>query len=371
MSIRVQVGNRVVEFPDGTSEQEMRAALESLPSEPAVSHERAEARPVATGGGRGTGLDVRKSNQWARDNAPTIGAALATTATGGGALPLMLAAGAGGAIGSALRGDDLETIATEGGTQALIQGGFSALRPVTNWVARGLMKGTVPKNIAKDYQGQVDIPREMLDRGAVPGIPASARRMSRLSNAANAERDAAAATVPPMPRRRVIEGLRPLHATAVAGREPEMAASVLEQMRTSARNIGPTPMSGPEALVRKGIKQNIGNAAVRSADPRTAAFGSQIQDAERAAIVSHLRETPRMATALDESQALMAIDEVMKDAALGNPVTRMRIGGPAAASLTPAGLATTAHGVNAAGQTLNPDVIRALMMLFNQRSPEE
>lgn len=336
------------------------------------SHEPAEARPIATGGGRGTGLDVRKSDAWLKANAPTIGATLATVATGGGSLPLsMLAAAGGGAAGSGLRGDDAGEVLTQGAIQGGLEGAGGLAVRGGSALARGLMKGTVPKNIAKEFQGQVDIPREMLERGAFPGVPASARRMSGLSTAANNELAAAAQAVPAMPRRKVIEGLRPLHAEAMAGREPEMAAEVLEQMRTSARDIGPTPMSGPEALIRKGIKQNIGNAAVRSARPQTAAFGSQIQDAERGAILSHLRETPRMASALDESQTLMAIDQVMKDAALSNPVTRARIGGATAASLSPVGLGATAHAVNQGSKLADPQLIRALMMLLSDRSGQD
>lgn len=370
MPIRVSVGNRTVEFPDGTSEQEMRAALEQLPSEPAVSHDN-RVRPIATGGGRGTGLDVRKSTQWARDNAPTIGAALATTATGGGVLPLIAAAGAGGAAGSALRGDDASTIATEGATQAAIQGGFTALRPIASWVGRGLMKGTVPKNIAKDYQGQVDIPKEMLERGVFPGVPQSAARVARQSSAANAELRAAADTVPVMPRRKIIDGLRPLYREAVTAKEPEIAADMMKYMKTKWRDIGPEGLSGAGQLARKTVKQRQGSAALHAGSAKEAAVIPQAADAERAAIAAHMRETGRAATALDESQALKAIDEVMKDAALGNPITRMRIGGPTAVALTPAGLGATAHAVDKAGQALTPDTVRALMTLFNQRSPEE
>lgn len=360
MPIRVQVGNRIVEFPDGTPEQDMRAALESIPSEPAVSHgAEAEARPIATGGGRGTGLDVRKSNTWARNNAPAIGATLATVATGGGALPMIGAAAMGGAGGSLLRGDDLGTAATQGAIQGGIQGAAPLIARGGQAIARGLMKGTVPKGIAKDFQGQVDIPREMLNRGVFPGVPQSAARVGRASAAANAERDAAAQVVPPMPRGKVLSGLRPIHAEAMRGREPDLAEAALQHMRKSARDIGPTPMSGADALVRKDIKQRVGDAAINNPN---APFGKQLQDAERAAIVSHLRETPRMARALDESQALMAIDRVMKDASLGNPITRMRIGGPTAMALTPAGLSATAHGINQGSRLIDPRILRAMQI---------
>ena len=299
----------------------------------------------------------------AKANAPLIGGLIGAGITGGASLPVQaLAAGAGGAIGGGVRGDGMAGAlmqgAKEGATQ-LIGGG---LVKAGGAVARGLMKGTVPKNIAKDFQGQVDIPREMLDRGVFPGSARSAKRVEGLSTAANAERDAAAATVPNLSRSKVIAGLRPMHAKGVSGKVPEMSEATLEQMRKSAREIGSEGLDGPGALARKDIKQAQGSAALNSSDPRSAAFGSQLADAERGAIVSHLRDTPRMAKALDESQALMAIDQVMKDAALSNLVTRARIGGVAAASMSPIGLGATAHAVNQGRHVLEPQLLRAIQI---------
>jgi hypothetical protein len=338
-----------------------------------MSHDEPAPAPlVSTGGGRGTGLDVRKSNQWAKDNAGAIGASLAVAAGPAGVIASPLLAMGGGVGGGLLRGDSAGEATVEGIKQGGYQVAGNAVGAGANIIARGLMKGTVPKGIAKDFQGQVDIPKEMLDRGVFPGVPASARRVTGLSKAANVEREAAASTVPPMPRSKVIEGLRPVHREAVRGREPDLAQATLEHMRKSARDIGPTPMDGPDALIRKDIKQRVGDSAINNPN---APFGKQLQDAERGAIVSHLRETPRMATALDESQTLMAIDQVMKDAQLGNPITRMRIGGPTAVALTPAGFGATAHAVNQGGKlaskAMNPNVLRLLDMIMTQGSHQQ
>ena len=340
-----------------------------------VSHEKqaeAPARPIATGGGRGTGLDVRKSGQWLHDNAPAIGATMATLPMGGsgGLVPLVLAAAGGGAAGSALRGDDPATIATQGAIQGGIEGAGGLAVKGGRMMAHGLMRGTVPKNIAKDFS-DVDIAGTMLDRGVVPGSARSARRVEGMSRIANAERDAAAATVPAMHRRKVIEGLRPLHAKGAQGRVPEMSEATLEQMRKSAREIGPEGLSGPQVLARKDIKQAQGRAALNASDPRAAAFGSQLADAERGALVSHIRETPRAAKALDESQAMMAIDQVMRDAAHSNPVTRARVGGMTAAAMSPMGLGLTAHGVNQGRKILDPRTLRLLDMIMSQGSHRE
>lgn len=306
-----------------------------------------------------------------KENAPMIGGAAGALLTGGASLPLQaLAAGAGGAAGSLARGDDLATAgsqgAWEGGTQALgglaVKGGKA--------IARGFMRGAVPKNIAKNFE-DVDIGQEMLDRGVVPGSARSAKRVSGMSAAANAERDAAAQTVPNMSRRKIIEGIRPIHQKATKGKALEMSEDARDYMRQSAREVGPKGLQGDEALARKDIKQTQATAALNSGNARSAASIPDLANAERGAIVSHLRETPRMATALNESQALMAIDQVMKDAAHSNVVTRGRIGGLTAASLAPIGLGVTAHGLNQGAKVFDPQVVRLLSLIMGGGSHEQ
>lgn len=301
-----------------------------------------------------------------KENAPLVGGAIGAMMTGGASLPVQVAAAAGGGgLASLLRGDSasdaLSNGLIEGGTQGV--GGLAV--KAGKGIARGLMKGTVPKNISKDFSGQVDIHGEMLKRGAFPGVPASKQRFDRLSTAANTERDAAAATVPVMPRSKVIAGLRPEHAEAVRGKSSQLKAATLDHMRTSAREIGPDGLSGPEALTRKDIQQRLSSAAINN--PSTAAVAPQLHNAERAAIVSHLRETPRMGAALDESQALMAIKQVMEDATHSNPVTRARIGGVTAAAMSPIGLGVTAHGVNQGAKALSPQMLRALQLAMQEQ----
>lgn len=299
----------------------------------------------------------------ALSNAPTAGAML------GGLLGGVPGAAIGGTGGALLRGDSLTNAMLEGGKQGALELGGGLVVKGLGKIARGFMKGTVPKNIAKEYD-QVDIPQEMLDRGVFPGSARSAKRVSGLSKAANAERDAAAQTVPAMPRRKVVAGLRPLHVEAVAAKEPEIAGDMLAYMRKSARDIGPEGLSGPEALARKTVKQRQGRAALNAGNSKEAAVLPQAAEAERSAITSHLRETPRMATALNESQALMAIDDVMKDAALSNPVTRARIGGLTAASMSPLGLGASAHAINQGSRLFNPQVVRMLDLIMRSGAHE-
>lgn len=295
-----------------------------------------------------------------KDNAPTLAAATAAYLTGGASIPVQMLAAGTAAGGAALaRGDDPRTALKQGAFEGTLQGGGALAVKGGRAVAHGLMKGTVPKNIGKEFDN-VDVAQEMLDRRVVPGLRVSQNRVARQSAAANAEREAAAQTVPTMPRSKVVAGLRPIHAEAVAGKEPKLSEAALEFMRESARNIGPEGLTGPQALARKDIKQRLSSAAINN--PDTAAIAPQLNDAERAAIVSHLRETPRMATGLDESQKLMAIDEVMKDAAHSNPITRARIGGIPAALSSPIGLGVTAHAMNQGSRVVDPQILRAIQI---------
>lgn len=356
MPIKVQVGSQIVEFPDGTPEAEMLAALEQLPQTPAASHTAPEPTP-----------EHPHARTWrlVKKNAPAIAAAAATAAVpalGAYTIPAQLVtAGGAGYLGARVRGDERGDAAVEGIKQAGLQGSGEVLSRALGALANATMRGGIPKNIQSDFGGK-DIAQKALDTGAVPGVASSARRVSRLSGEANQARDAAAKIVPPMSRSKVIEGLRPIHREAVTAREPQLADDVLTYMRDSARNIGPKPMSGAEQLARKSVKQREGKAALTAANPRTAAVTPQLADAERSAIMAHLRQTPEMAKALDDSQGLMGLDRWMKDAETTSMLMRARQSLPSAL-LSPTGLAVTAHGINAGSKVVSPQMLRALELM--------
>lgn len=322
--------------------------------------------PRQPAAGRGTSLDVQKSNRWASTHAPEIGAGLAVAAGPAGWLPGIGMAMAGGSTFAALRGDSLPDAVKEGGKQALLEGGGRAIVGIGQRVlAPWLMKGAVPPHIAKEFD-DVDIPRAMLDRGVLPGSAQSAERVAAQSTVAQAERTAAAQTVPTMSRPKIINGLRPVHREAVVAKESKIADDVLNYMRTTFKDIGPNGLDGAGMLARKTVKQRQGGAAI--GDPTSAAVIPQVTNAERRAIMSHLRETPRMATALDESQTMMAIDAVMQHAKHGNALNRSRIGGlMGAASSSPGGLGATAHAVNQGANAFNPQTVRLLELLMGSR----
>jgi hypothetical protein len=383
MPIRVEVNGRIVEFPDGTPEQEMLAALAQLP-DPVASHEPAPPKDYAKFGpmqGMMRDQDERDS-RGGLEHAPMIGGSI------GAALGNVPGAVIGGAAGTlvrdlarANRGDPntpttalgaAQNVGTEGAIQGALEGGGRLVGKGLGAIGHGLMRGTVPKNIAKDF-ADVDIAGALLKRGAVPGSASSARRIEGLSRIANAERDAAAATVAPMTSIRALEDVRPIYQKAKLAGKPERASDVLDYAKQTIKELGGGPIpsvTGPQALARKDILQAEGKAALNASNPRQAALTPQLADAERSAIVSHLRANPRMNQALNESQTMMALDQVMKDAAHSNPVTRARVGGLTAASLSPIALGATAHAVNQGSKVVQPDVARLLMMLMNQRSTE-
>jgi len=121
--------------PAGLDEAGFNAFLDSEVAKEEAAY---RPKPVATGGGRGTGLDVRKSDAWAKANAPVIGGSIAAL-SGGSSLPLsaLLAAG-GGAGGSLLRGDTPEQALTEGAIQGVIEGGGGLASKVLSKGARKL-----------------------------------------------------------------------------------------------------------------------------------------------------------------------------------------------------------------------------------------
>jgi hypothetical protein len=316
------------------------------------------------------------------DALPTMGG-MAGSIAGGKSTPVGMAlSGLGGAAGESLRQianvargrmesvpdtpmGQLRQIATEGAKQ----GGLEALGRgavgLTKRVARATMQGAIPKAIAKEFD-TVNLPQEMLDRGALPGSSRSARRISGLSQAANTERTAAAQTVPPMRWPQAAKGHIALYDDAVRAGKPDRASRVVADARKIRQEL-PTGLDGPGQLARKDILQQEGKAAVNAANPKTAALMPQLANAERKSIVEGLRKTPRMAKALDESQTLMAIDAIMKDASHSNPLTRLRSGGVASAMISPIGASATAHALNQGSRVVSPQALRLLSLIMGSQ----
>ena len=139
MPIRVQVGGRVVEFPDGTDEATMAKALQSLPKETPAA-----AAPQPQHGGGFV------------DALPTVMGTAFSLAGGSKALPTGVAmAGLGGAFGEGLRqitravqgqwdqvpdsiGGQFSKMGREAAGQAVMEGGGRALAGIVKPVAKGV-----------------------------------------------------------------------------------------------------------------------------------------------------------------------------------------------------------------------------------------
>jgi hypothetical protein len=310
-------------------------------------------RDQAEGGVHGRGL-------------PEAAASAAALASGGGLILPAIAAGGAGFLGARLRGDSRDDAAFEGGVQGALQGIGGGLVRIGGAAARGLMRGGIPKNIQADFGGR-EVAQEALDTGAIPGSARSAGRIARLSNEANTARDAAATTVPTLSGRKIIDGLRKLHGEAVAAKMPERAAAIAERAGEIRREVG-TGLDGPAMLARKGIQE--GKAAMKAPNSKMAGLDSQLADAERDAVMSHLRETPEMAKALNLSQRRMGLDRFMQDSLNSNMITRMG-GGLASMARSPMGLGIAAHGVNQGSKLADPNLIRALLAILSERSNEQ
>lgn len=350
----------------GESEADIAAVIQRLsasqPDQPAPPKDYAKFGPMQSlmrdqdeGGVHGRGL-------------PEAMAGAAAVATGGGIVLPAIAAGGAGYLGARLRGDPRGDAAFTGAAQGALQGVGGGLVKIGARGARALMRGGIPKGIQSDFGGR-EVAQEALDTLAVPGVSSSAARVSRLSNEANTALGATAKQVPVLKSRKIIDGLRKLYDDAVAAKMPDRAGAIGERAGEIRREVG-SGLDGPGQLARKGIKQYEGKTAMKAPNSKMAGLDAQLADAERDAVMSHLHETPGMKSALGLSKRRMGLDRFMKDAETTSMISRARQSVPSAL-LSPTGLAVTAHGVNQGSKLLDPQVIRLLDMIMNQRSNQQ
>lgn len=328
------------------------------------------ARPIATGGGRGTGLDVRKSNQWASENAPAIGAALTTAATGGLSAPLslpamMLTAGAGGAAGAAARGDDAEGITTQAMLQGALQGSPAALKKIAGITYRV----AIPKQI-QDKFSKAPMVIEGLRNRVLMGTKTGTRAAERAGETAAGKVQAAAPSVPPMTGQNVSDAFARKRARGVAGRKTARVSEIDEYVQNAQKEIGPTPMTGDEQLARKEFLEPESKAAMGQANSNMAAVNPQLANIERKAIVRNLRSSPDMASALNQSQAAVGLGRAAQ--ATENSTVLNRLSGPGGiwnAAKSPVGFSGAGIALNEVGR-INPQVVRLLDLIMRSGSHE-
>ncbi len=358
--------------PDGLSE----AQFDALVDREAAKEEAAlKPKPVATGGGRGTALNLQRSQSWLKENAPTIGAtiaAMSAPATGGMSIPIAMGlAGAGAGAGSMARGDDVSTALGEAKKGALTEGAGRAIGIPLKLLARGTMKQAIPRNVLDEFD-DVNVAKEALDRGAVMGSEASAKRIGGLSHVANQQLAHTAQTVPQVSAGVGIRELIPLLEEAQRAKMPDRVLALKKRAQEIFQEVGGAGLTGHGAYDRKSILQGQGKAATRLQDPGMAALTPQMLDAERAGYVAKLRETPGMEKALNDAQALMAVDRAGQATKNQGMVHRLRQGGAGSAAVSPYGLSMTAHAADKLGSpAIAPNVARLLMQLLGDRSNEQ
>ena len=343
----------------GESEDDIALVIQQYPKSAS-----AVARPIATGGGRGTGLDVRKSNQWASDNAPTIGAAIATAGTGGAALPLqMLAAGAGGALGAGLRGDSASDAMSSGALQGALQGVGGGAVKVIGGLARRVYNAAIPKAV-QDKFSMSDLARQGLDsrvlmgtkHGTATAATAKAEAGQGVQNAAN--------TAPDITAQDVQAAFRPKYNRALTAGKVDRANQINAHVRQSMQEIGPRPMNGVSQLARKEILEQEGKSAMQAANPNMASVDPQLANIERKAIVSNLRRSKPMADALNKSQASIGVERAARATENSSLVNRLSHGGIWNAGRSPAALSGAGIALNESKRAVSPEMLRLLSLIM-------
>lgn len=302
------------------------------------------------------------------DNLPTVGALAAGLASGGaGLIPAAIAAGGGGFLGARLRGDSREDASFEGVKQGAMQLGGGLVVKGGARLANMFMRGGIPKGIQAEFGGR-RVAQEALDTGAIPGSEASAKRITGLSAAANQGMHTAAQQVPTMGPRKLVGGFRKLFDESVSAKTPDRTREIVATARKSGKEVR-GGLDGKGQIARKIIKAQEGKAAVNAENSKTVGLQSQLANAERDALASHLRETPGMEDALDLAQRRMGLDRFMQDSLTSNMVNRMG-GGPINMLRSPMGLGVTAHTVNQGRRVADPTTLRLLDMLMRAGSHE-
>lgn len=348
----------------GESEENIAAVIRQMSAVmPAVSHGEAEARPIATGGGRGTGLDVRKSDAWAKENAPVIGATLATTATGGGALPMILAAGAGGAAGSAMRGDDLSTVATQGAIQGGVQAGGMGAVKLLSGIAKIPYRAAIPKPILDKFS-KSDLAAKGIKDRVVLGTTHGADRASAANARAGAAIGDAAESVTPMSARDVQTAFGPKYNKALTGGKIDKANEINAHVRKSMDEIGPGEFTGRQQLARKEFLEQESKPAMAVVNSNMAATNPQLANIERRAIVQNLRRSPRMASALNESQASIGLDRAAQATQNSSIANRMG-GGWLNMAKSPVGLSSAGVAINEGRRVVDPRILRLMDLIMS------
>lgn len=323
-------------------------------------HQDHTAKPIATGGGRGTGLDVRTSDQWAHANAPVIGGSIAALATGGGSIPVsMLAAGAGGTAGAGMRGDSAESALWEGGKQALTEAVGIPLR-LLGKVAKPVYRAAIPK-IIQDKFSQAALAESGLASRTLLGTKSGTRTAQAAAKEAGEGIQAAAGSVPSMSGRDIQQAFGPKYNKALTGGKIDRANEINAHVRQSMNEIGEN-FTGKQQLARKEFLEPESKAAMGAANPNMVAVNPQLANIERKAITKNLHLSPTMDKALTTSQAAIGVERAAKATENSSVLNRLSHGGVWNAAKSPAGLSGAAITMDQLSNVPFAQLIRAAQL---------
>jgi hypothetical protein len=392
----VEFNGVVHEFPDDFSDADIAAALSQV--SPAASHEPQAETPVqpVNVGGRGTGLDLRKSQRRSADALPIIGSGIgaavgALTSPVTGPVGPAVGAGIGGAGGTALRslakgeGVDGGEVLESGITNA----GIQAAGPAVGLLGKGLYKGgaaLLPKGIKQQYP---NIGTTGFKEGIALTRRGAAKADDAIASSSNKAKDMIAVGhqqgAPPIQPMEVLREMRPvgkkLALRAEAGRANEMPVL----MDRAKKLIAGGPIPTPKGNAMKGELQDLSTAAYRAQDRGAVINGTEALMDKKQAQGLRLaleRRTPGLGDVNARTQDLMGVRAGAEHAAdTGHVLSRlggaMAFGGmagpagalPAVAAAGAGATMTTPGGLTAAGLALKgagkvlPDALRAALLL--------
>lgn len=276
---------------------------------------------------------------------------------------MILAAGAGGAFGSALRGDDAGTIASEGATQAALQGGGMAAAKLIQGLARIPYRAAIPKNVLDKF-AKSDLAGQGLQERVVLGTANGADRASAASARAGGAIQDAAESVAPMTAQDVQAAFKPKYNKALTAGKTDRAVEIGDHVHKSMNEIGSGPFTGKQQLARKEFLEQEGKSAMAAPNSNMAAVNPQLANIERRAILKNLRQSPDMADALNASQAAIGVDRAAQATKNSSVINRLAHSGVWNAARSPMGLSGLGIAMNEGRQIANPQVLRLLDLIM-------
>lgn len=236
-------------------------------------------------------------------------------------------------------------------------------------LAKRVYKAGVPKAVLDKF-ARADIPGAGVENRVLLGTQQAVPAAERAGARAAQKVQAAAPSVAPMGGPDVAQAFATKRSRAVMGRKPDRVSEIDAHVQQAMQEIGGAPMDGAAQLARKEILEGEAKPAMQAANANLAAVNPQLANIERRAVVSNLRKSPDMNSALNEAQSAVGLNRAARATQNSNVVNRMAHGGLWNAGRSPVAFSGAGIAVNEAKRLLNPQVLRLLDMIMKSGSHE-